>query len=123
MRRIDLIHKAKLKWCINGNKNIKLFHGVLNGKRKKKIINMHEIEGVRFTNLNETKEKVWKLFASKFDEDVPVRLKPINSRFKNLSPVDHEILDVSISLDEIRRQYGVVEMTKPQVLMDLHLGF
>lgn len=35
MKRLDLRQKARLKWCIDGDENIKFFHGVLNGKRKK----------------------------------------------------------------------------------------
>nr|GFA84349.1 RNA-directed DNA polymerase, eukaryota, reverse transcriptase zinc-binding domain protein [Tanacetum cinerariifolium] len=47
---MNLIQKARVKWDIEGDENIKLFHGLINRKRRNQMINAQDSQ-VSFPNL------------------------------------------------------------------------
>ncbi|GKD84144.1 putative RNA-directed DNA polymerase, eukaryota, reverse transcriptase zinc-binding domain protein [Tanacetum coccineum] len=58
LKRLDLMKKAKIKWAIKGDENLKLFHGIVNNKLSRSRINGLYIK-------DEIKEAAWNCGGSK----------------------------------------------------------
>ncbi|GKB60050.1 putative RNA-directed DNA polymerase, eukaryota, reverse transcriptase zinc-binding domain protein [Tanacetum coccineum] len=99
---LDLIQKAHIKWDIEGNKNLKFFHGLINQKRKYQSIKGIMHDGVWITDPIHIKELFLNFFKDKFQvHDSQVVFPPLVHSFR-LCPLDREYLETHISLDEIK---------------------
>ncbi|KAL4564472.1 hypothetical protein LXL04_028536 [Taraxacum kok-saghyz] len=68
MAVMDLKHKSRVKWMVDGDENSNFFHGFINNtKRRKKIVDL-TINGRWSTGVSEIKDEAFKFFNNKFTE-------------------------------------------------------
>ncbi|GJT89350.1 RNA-directed DNA polymerase, eukaryota, reverse transcriptase zinc-binding domain protein [Tanacetum coccineum] len=102
LESVDLIQKARLKWDVEGDKNSKFFHGIINSKRKSRMINGILHEGEWITDPIAIKSALLNFFKVKFSRhDTSVTFPPIVAS-KRLSDYDVIFLDSMVSLEEIK---------------------
>lgn len=101
IRKLDLKHKAKFKWHIDGEENGKFFNEMINCNKKNNRINGLLIDGVWTTCLSKIKEEVRRFFANKFDDHFPIRLKLVNNNFRNWRVATY-ILDKAFTLEDVK---------------------
>nr|GFB79601.1 RNA-directed DNA polymerase, eukaryota [Tanacetum cinerariifolium] len=82
IKALETAQKAKIRWYVEGDENIKFFHGMLNMKRSQ--LNIRDLE--RNISIEEVKKAVWDCGMDKSpgpDGDMP---KGCNSNFITLIP-------------------------------------
>ena len=95
--------KSKIKWTLEGDKNSKFFHGVVNKRRSQLAIRGIFIDGAWSTDPSSIKDAFLKHFTSRFQEPVKFIFK-INFNFSNRLKHDQSIeLERNVSYDEIKR--------------------
>ncbi|GJW69692.1 RNA-directed DNA polymerase, eukaryota [Tanacetum coccineum] len=75
MEAKDSIQKAKVKWAIEGDENLKFFHGIINKKRSQLAIRGVFVDGLWCTDPGMVKETFCNHFEARFK-------KPVTHRFK-----------------------------------------
>ncbi|GJY52793.1 RNA-directed DNA polymerase, eukaryota, reverse transcriptase zinc-binding domain protein [Tanacetum coccineum] len=98
----DLIQKAHIKRDIEGDKNLKFFHGLLNQKRRYQSIKGIMRDGVWITYLILIKELFLNFFKEKLQVHVSQVVFPPLVHSTRLCPLDSEYLETHVSLDEIK---------------------
>nr|GEW38227.1 RNA-directed DNA polymerase, eukaryota [Tanacetum cinerariifolium] len=102
MEARDYVQKSKIKWAIEGDKNLKFFHGIINKKRSQLSIRRVFVDGDWNTDPEVVKDVFKDHFATRFKQPAHGRLK-LNILFPNrLSTYQVADMDRSVSRDEIR---------------------
>ena len=102
---MDLVQKDPVKWDVEGDENMKFFHGIINSRRKSQMLNGIMHEGVWITDPNTIKLAFLNFYKDKFsctDSSIPF---PPMSTVKRLSVLDQDYLDSMVSLEEIRAAF------------------
>nr|GFC90063.1 RNA-directed DNA polymerase, eukaryota [Tanacetum cinerariifolium] len=103
MKLKDAAQKAKVNWAIEGDENLKFFHGVINKRRSQLAIHGAFVNGDWYTDPSMVKEAFLDHFTARFKQPSCGRLK-LNMSFPNrLSSDQVGDLDKDISIDEIRK--------------------
>ncbi|GJV66825.1 RNA-directed DNA polymerase, eukaryota [Tanacetum coccineum] len=98
----EFIQKAKIKWAIEGDKNSKFFHFIINKKRSQLSVRGVFVDGDWKTDQAVVKDAFKDHFASRFKRPERDGLK-LNSPFPNRLSTDQvDDLDRGITRDEIR---------------------
>nr|GEX24130.1 RNA-directed DNA polymerase, eukaryota [Tanacetum cinerariifolium] len=94
--------KSKVKWAIEGDKNSKFFHGIINKKRSQLSIRGIVANGDWLTDPKAVKDTFRDHFTARFKLPASSRLK-LNMKFpKRLSNDQVEVLDSGVTRAEIR---------------------
>nr|GEW15086.1 RNA-directed DNA polymerase, eukaryota [Tanacetum cinerariifolium] len=97
----DNVQKSKMKWAIEGDENLKFFHGIINKKRSQLSIRGVFVDGDWNTDLGVVQDAFKNHFAARFKQPVHGRLK-LNISFTNrLSTKQAVDMDRKVSRDEI----------------------
>nr|GEX03912.1 RNA-directed DNA polymerase, eukaryota [Tanacetum cinerariifolium] len=98
----DNMQKAKIKWAIEGDKNSKFFHGIINRKRANLAIKGVMEDGEWVDDPYRVKEEFRLHFANRFRTPGVTRYK-LNYTFPNKLSLDQlGILESMVSKDEVR---------------------
>ncbi|GJR03803.1 RNA-directed DNA polymerase, eukaryota [Tanacetum coccineum] len=98
----DYMQKAKIQWAIEGDKNSKFFHGIINRKRANLAIKGVMLDGDWVDDPCHVKEEFRLHFANRFRAPVDTRYK-LNYTFPNkLQPDQMATLESPVSRDEVR---------------------
>nr|GEZ77071.1 RNA-directed DNA polymerase, eukaryota [Tanacetum cinerariifolium] len=99
----DFLQKSKIKWAIEGDKNSKFFHGVVNKRRSQLAIRGIFVDGLWCTKPIAIKTAFFSYFANRFKKPVDSRFK-VNFQFpKKLLQYQADELEGHVSYDEIRK--------------------
>nr|GEY53688.1 RNA-directed DNA polymerase, eukaryota [Tanacetum cinerariifolium] len=99
----DAAQKSRVNWAIEGDENLKFFHGVINKRRSQLAIRGIFVNGDWYTDPSMVKEAFLDHFTARFKQPSCGRLK-LNMSFPNrLSSDQVGDLDKDISIDEIRK--------------------
>nr|GEX48806.1 RNA-directed DNA polymerase, eukaryota [Tanacetum cinerariifolium] len=102
MEARDYVWKSKIKWAIEGDKNPKFFHGIINKKRSQLLIHGVFVDGDWNTDPEVVKDVFKDHFSTRFKQPAHGRLK-LNISFPNRLSTDQVAdMDRSVSRDEIR---------------------
>nr|GEX63552.1 RNA-directed DNA polymerase, eukaryota [Tanacetum cinerariifolium] len=101
MKARDYVHKSKIKWAIEGNENLKFFHGTINKKCSQLSIRGVFVDGDWNTDPEVVKDVFKYHFATRFKQLAHGRLK-LNISFPRLSTYQVADMDRSVYRDEIR---------------------
>nr|GEU65775.1 probable LRR receptor-like serine/threonine-protein kinase At1g06840 isoform X2 [Tanacetum cinerariifolium] len=102
MEAKDSFQKSKIKWAIEGDKNSKFFHGIINKKRSQLEIRGVFDNGLWCTDPGKVKEAFFNHFEARFKKPVAHRFMlnfPFNKRLSDMQAAD---LERNVSRDEIR---------------------
>nr|GEZ31425.1 RNA-directed DNA polymerase, eukaryota [Tanacetum cinerariifolium] len=110
----DFMQKAKIQWAIEGDKNSKFFHGIINRKHANLAIKGVIVDGEWVDDPCRVKEEFRLHFAKRFRAPVATRYK-LNYTFPNkLSSDQMVILESPVSRDEVRNAvWGCRENKSP----------
>nr|GEY38776.1 RNA-directed DNA polymerase, eukaryota [Tanacetum cinerariifolium] len=103
---LDLAHKAKIQWAIEGDENSKFFHGIINKKRSQLAIRGILVDGDWIdwiVNPSLVKNKFLKHFSNRFaapDTDCITFASPFPNQLTHDQVID---LESSVDYDEIKR--------------------
>nr|GFB74314.1 RNA-directed DNA polymerase, eukaryota [Tanacetum cinerariifolium] len=99
----DFLQKIKIKWAIEGDENLKFFHGVVNKRRSQLAIRGIFVDGLWCTNPIAIKTAFFSHFANRFKKPADLRFK-VNFQFpKKLLQYQADELEGHVSHDEIRK--------------------
>ena len=101
-KAMDLKHKARCKWQIEGDENTSFFHGLVNSNIKCNRVNGLNIDGIWVSDPKIIKEKVFSFFSDKYREPLPIRPKFSSNKFKRLSHSDRDMLEEQFNPEEIK---------------------
>nr|GEU38861.1 putative ribonuclease H protein At1g65750 family [Tanacetum cinerariifolium] len=102
MESKDYIQKSKVTWAIEGDENLKIFHGIINKKRSQLAIRGIFVDGSWCTEPGMIKEAFVNHFEARFKEPDNHRFK-INFEFpKRLSQQQADDLERAVSRDDIK---------------------
>ncbi|GJT38333.1 hypothetical protein Tco_0938198 [Tanacetum coccineum] len=99
---MDLRQKAKVRWAVDGDENSYFFHGMLNSKLNHSRINGLNILGSWITNPVLIKNHIYQFYESKFKETSNRRPSFTSNLFKHISVEDSNLLDCTITPQEIK---------------------
>ncbi|GJZ22494.1 hypothetical protein Tco_0559533, partial [Tanacetum coccineum] len=105
IKRMDLMQKAKVKWCIDGDENSKKFHGMINNKLSKSRIKGITINGSWETDPSLAISHIFNFHKQKFHTTSQNRPRFSSNLFKTLTNLDLAILDAPFSCDEIKEAF------------------
>lgn len=102
LKALDLRQKSRIKWAIDGDENMRFFHGhIYNNNRKSMIVGLL-INGEWYTDTIAIKQEVYSFFFSKkYKEKYRVKPKLNIHHFKKFSCDERQHLESPISLCEI----------------------
>ncbi|GKD41017.1 hypothetical protein Tco_1261224, partial [Tanacetum coccineum] len=99
----EVAQKAKIKWSVEGDENMKFFHGMLNKKRSQLNIRGVMINGTWTDKPDTVKQENFHHFRSRFDKPSDHRAR-IDMCFPNsLSTDQQEDLERMVSKEEVKR--------------------
>nr|GFA19985.1 RNA-directed DNA polymerase, eukaryota, reverse transcriptase zinc-binding domain protein [Tanacetum cinerariifolium] len=100
---IDLAHKAKIKWAVEGDENSNFFHGIVNKKRRHLVIKGILVDGEWIKNPNRVKSEFYSQYSNLFSAPAWDRsLFDVN--FPRRLNSDHVFdLEDMVSNEEIKR--------------------
>nr|GFC14442.1 RNA-directed DNA polymerase, eukaryota, reverse transcriptase zinc-binding domain protein [Tanacetum cinerariifolium] len=123
MESKEYLQKSKFQWAIEGDENLKFFHGLINKKRSQLAICRVFIDGIWCTNPNKVKEAFFKHFKARFKKPVNHRLK-INFLFsKWLDNVQASDLEEECLVTRFGWLFGIVGRTNLLVQMVIRSNF
>ncbi|GJZ18718.1 hypothetical protein Tco_0554841, partial [Tanacetum coccineum] len=99
---MDLRQKAKIRWAVDGDENSHFSHRMLNSKLNHSRINGLNILGSWITNPVLIKNHIYQFYESKFMETSNRRPTFTSNLFKHLSIEDSNLLDRTITPQEIK---------------------
>nr|GEU81583.1 RNA-directed DNA polymerase, eukaryota, reverse transcriptase zinc-binding domain protein [Tanacetum cinerariifolium] len=102
LESMDLLQKARVKWDVEGDKNLKFCHGVINSKRKSQAIQGILYEGIWITDPSDIKLAFLNFYKEKFSCQDSSVIFPSMSNVKRLTNLDRANLDSLVTLDEIK---------------------
>nr|GEX20209.1 RNA-directed DNA polymerase, eukaryota [Tanacetum cinerariifolium] len=98
----DVAQKSKVQWAIEGDENLKLFHGIINKRRAQLGIRGIFVNGLWTSDPSLVKKAFVDHFAKRFNQPMNARLK-LNMMFPNqLTPNQVEDLDRNITNEDIK---------------------
>ncbi|XP_071719025.1 uncharacterized protein [Rutidosis leptorrhynchoides] len=100
---MDIAQKSKVKWCVEGDKNTKFFHGLLKHKRSKYNIQGLSLNGVWVTDPALIKNAFKEFYILKFQKDRNVGHNVELTPQLTLSTSDNEMLQHLVIEEDIRR--------------------
>nr|GEX65391.1 RNA-directed DNA polymerase, eukaryota [Tanacetum cinerariifolium] len=102
----DSMQKAKIQWAIEGDKNSKFFHGIINRKRANLAVKGIMIDGEWVDDPSRVKDEFRTHFAARF-QDLGICHSRINFSFPNRSNLQQATdLENPITRDEIHNAQG-----------------
>ncbi|GJU98180.1 RNA-directed DNA polymerase, eukaryota, reverse transcriptase zinc-binding domain protein [Tanacetum coccineum] len=99
---LDLQQKSRIKWDIEGDKNSKFFHGLINQRRRTNSIHGIMSDGTWITEPLHVKETFLNVFKYKFQPHDPMTDLPSITCPSNLSSFDLDMLEKDVTLEEIK---------------------
>lgn len=87
---------------MDGDENSHFFHGAVKSKNRKNRLHGLSINCAWNTEPSEIKKEVHEFFVNKFYNKWPNRPKLVSDGFKTIMHVDREMLDVPITIEEIK---------------------
>ncbi|GJT13201.1 hypothetical protein Tco_0860243 [Tanacetum coccineum] len=99
---MDLRQKAKVRWALDGDENSHFFYGMLNSKLNHSRINGLNILWSWIINPVLIKNHIYQFYESKFKETSNRRPSFTSNLFKHISVEDSNILDCTITPQEIK---------------------
>ncbi|GKB01693.1 hypothetical protein Tco_0829737, partial [Tanacetum coccineum] len=103
LEALDLIQKARIKWDIEGDKNSKYFHEIINSKRRTQAITGILHDGAWITEPPLIKDVFLNYYKDKFQaHDSQVVFSPITNS-STLCHLDRDFLESHISLEEVKK--------------------
>nr|GEW24874.1 RNA-directed DNA polymerase, eukaryota [Tanacetum cinerariifolium] len=102
MEARDYVQKSKIRWAIEGDENLKFFHGIINKKRSQLSIRGVFVNGDWNTDPKVVKDVFKDHFATRFKQHAHGRLKLNISFLNQLSTYQVANMDRTVSRDEIR---------------------
>nr|GEY90958.1 RNA-directed DNA polymerase, eukaryota [Tanacetum cinerariifolium] len=100
---MEVVQKAKIKWAIEGDKNIKYYHGILNKKRNQLAIRGVLKDGIWIENPNLVKSEFLLHFKNRFQKPCSVRPVLDMTFPRQLSAMQHIDMESDVSYQEIKR--------------------
>ncbi|GKF77707.1 hypothetical protein Tco_0230177, partial [Tanacetum coccineum] len=101
--RHEIAQKAKIKWAIEGDENVKFFHGMLNKKRNQSNIRGIMVNGTWVDDPVQVKRELFEHFRGRFDKP-SVNRACIDTPFPvSLSIDQKEDMEHMISKEEVKR--------------------
>ncbi|GKD29325.1 RNA-directed DNA polymerase, eukaryota, partial [Tanacetum coccineum] len=101
---MELAQKAKIKWAIEGDENLKYYHEVLNKKRNQLAIRGILVEGRWIESPILVKDEFLSYFASRFNKPPDYRLHIDLDNFPNkLSLEQQMVLEIEVTREEIEK--------------------
>nr|GEV68513.1 RNA-directed DNA polymerase, eukaryota, reverse transcriptase zinc-binding domain protein [Tanacetum cinerariifolium] len=97
VKSLDAYQKAKIKWGIEADENIKFFHGIINKNRQGLAIKGIIKDGIWFTDRGEIKDIFREFFVEKFKHFEGVNVTRRSDHYKTLSPAQASLLEHLVS--------------------------
>nr|GEW76647.1 RNA-directed DNA polymerase, eukaryota, reverse transcriptase zinc-binding domain protein [Tanacetum cinerariifolium] len=105
MNSLDLMQKARVKWEVEGDKNSKFFHGLINSRRKSQSIHGIMHEGVWLSDPKDIKEAFLNFYKKKFSCHESQVSFPSFMPAHRLNTSDQDLLKVVVSMEEIKTAF------------------
>lgn len=102
MAALDLKQKSMIKRIVDGDENLKVFHGHINCKNIRNLLNEILINGRWTSKVIGIKGEVFIFFHNKLKENYTSRSKLVNPLFQSLSMMDVIGIESSFTLDEVK---------------------
>ncbi|GKA65348.1 RNA-directed DNA polymerase, eukaryota, reverse transcriptase zinc-binding domain protein [Tanacetum coccineum] len=103
LQSLETAQKAKIKWAIEGDKNSRYYHGVLNKKRNQLNIRGILVDGIWTDNLCRVKREFLQHLKKRFDKPDDNRIHLDMNYSKILSSDQQVELELEVSKEEIKR--------------------
>ncbi|GKB60569.1 hypothetical protein Tco_0916755 [Tanacetum coccineum] len=109
MKVKELVQKAKVKWDIEGGKNTKFFHGIINKRRHQMAIRGVSVNGEWVVDSTRVKNEFYHRFATRFATRFSA---PVNSRISYMCDFPlvfyhHQVMDLESNVTEDEFQKAV----------------
>ncbi|GJS89279.1 hypothetical protein Tco_0771915 [Tanacetum coccineum] len=102
LKSMDLVQKSRVKWEVEGDKNSKFFHGLINSRRKSQMVQGIMLDGVWNSDPKDIKSAFLDFHEDKFScHDSPISF-PLMLPAHRLSITDQNFLESMVSMDEIK---------------------
>nr|GEW15512.1 RNA-directed DNA polymerase, eukaryota [Tanacetum cinerariifolium] len=99
----EVAQKAKIKWYVEGDENVKFFHGMLNKKRSQLNIRGVMKNGTWTDNPDTVKQEFFHHFKNRFEKPSNQRVR-IDMSFLNVLSIDQrEDLERMVSKEEVKK--------------------
>nr|GEY38350.1 RNA-directed DNA polymerase, eukaryota [Tanacetum cinerariifolium] len=102
MEAMDSFQKSKVRWAIEGDENLKYFHGIINKKRSHLAIRAVFNDDIWRTDPSSVKKAFRDHYEARFNKPTMTRLKLSFPFLKRLSIDQDDDLERGVSHDEIR---------------------
>ena len=105
LRDKDLMQKAKVKWAIEGDKNSKYFHGIINKKRHRMAIRGISVNGEWVMDPHKVKQEFFQHFANRFSSNPNHCMRFHNDEVfpVSLNQSQQEMLEEEVTDAEIKK--------------------
>ncbi|GJT02278.1 ribonuclease H-like domain-containing protein [Tanacetum coccineum] len=102
LESMDLVQKSRVKWEVEGDENLKFFHGLINSRRKSQMVQGIMLDGVLNSDPKDIKSAFLDFYKDKFScHNFPV-LFPLILAAHRLSIANRDFLESMVSMDEIK---------------------
>ncbi|GJU06692.1 RNA-directed DNA polymerase, eukaryota [Tanacetum coccineum] len=103
LHAMDMVQKAKIKWCVEGDENSRFFHGMLNSKRNQQNIRGVLVDGIWKEKPQDVKREIFYHFRNRFDKPSDLRAT-VDMCFPRALKIDQqEDLERAVTRDEVKR--------------------
>nr|GFA64918.1 RNA-directed DNA polymerase, eukaryota, reverse transcriptase zinc-binding domain protein [Tanacetum cinerariifolium] len=100
---MEVAQKAKIKWSIEGDKNSKYYHDVLNKKRGRLTIRGVLVDGIWMESPHLVKHEFFEHFKNRFEKPNKSRILLERDFVKRISLEQNDYLEREVSNEEIKR--------------------
>nr|GEV65610.1 RNA-directed DNA polymerase, eukaryota [Tanacetum cinerariifolium] len=100
---MEVAQKAKIKWSIDGEENLKYYHGVLNKKRGHLTIRRVLVDGIWMESPHLVRHEFFEHFKNRFEKPNKRRILLERDFVKRISLEQNDDLEREVSNDEIKR--------------------
>ncbi|GKA77278.1 RNA-directed DNA polymerase, eukaryota [Tanacetum coccineum] len=99
----EAAQKAKIKWSVEGDENVRFFHGMINKKRSQQNIRGVMIDGKWIEEPSRVKKQFFQHFRDRFDEPKDDRVRIDMCFPRSLSNEQKDDLERMVSMEEVKR--------------------